>query len=814
MKNIAFLRWIAIAFLAIQCALGCGNSESSLQPTETVADTRLADTDAAYGIDAYVTIDGKAVKMRFGSAPVTQASPSAEAQTIKPLDVAWQIVVPGSYQAPLALNELARMALSDCQVGVATVNADTLGKSCLANQRVQGRPYDRATALGSVTSAGVTTVYSFQPPVFSGAMDSCAGLATTDPFLYFYHEPKTAQHVLQYQEILVCAANKLSDLADSDRAQTWTSALYGLSATVAPANTVAVADVPGFPIPKVTVPCGSVGSTLGGTGSCSAFPAVSFTVVKPKDRFLVRDLAMELLSYVPLLDQFPIPIGTTNERKTASQLFGETGKTAAPSADNFLAAYNIPVAATPATVFNSAANYYPPLEPGATAIDWQKTARKHLEMESANLRASSQLMQELINKNVTGSLSAMAARASQLPFAERASFAWQRGTDGNSMSEVARVLFGRLGTLGMKSSDTALPLPKVLNKNCKGGPTAWVQPNEIWNQFAPVALTSRGFDVKRANAKGVVAEKLLVASRLGFANGLVTDFKGSEIRLPLYNELKSIMAADQSVTPAVFEVTPLGQQLKNQVDGLSDENLRTAVLRQRVTLENMANKPLSDGVGTFNAIGLTTTAVPATSGIYRLSGALERNNATGDIMALMAPLQNASECTGTSNGPATDFTDYYNVVNGDPLLGNTATAGSNTGRPAGPFTPRARSYQFQDAFAVAQALRDRMVRLRYYATNGTPATVSGVVQAGTQPDEDVQARDAAIFENEAWAGSTRVIIRPMDSTTSPAASPPVVMVSIVDADPKDFGLADNATPAQVLAAFGMAFGFDAPLIAQ
>jgi hypothetical protein len=395
MKNIIFLRWIVIAFLAIQCAFGCGNGEPSFQPTDTVADTRLADSDAAYGIDAYVTIDGQAVKMRFGSAPLTQASASGEAQDIKPLDVAWQIVVPGSYQAPLALNELARMAFSDCQVGVAlTVAAPGPGQSCLGNQRVLGRPYERATALGAFTTGGVTTNYVFQAPLYNpaGSLDSCSGLATTEPFLYFHHEPKTAQHVLMYQDVLVCAASKLSDLADSDRPQTWANALYGLNATVAPGNTVAVADVPGFPIPKVTVPCGSVGSTQGGSGTCTAFPAVSFSVVKPKDRFLVRDLAMELLSYVPLLDQFPLALGATNERKTASQLFAETGKTTAPTPEHFLAAYNIPVGTTAATAFASVNNFYPPLEPGATTVDWQKTARKHLEMESANLRASSQLL--------------------------------------------------------------------------------------------------------------------------------------------------------------------------------------------------------------------------------------------------------------------------------------------------------------------------------------------------------------------------------------------------------------------------------------
>ncbi|NOU33436.1 MAG: hypothetical protein HOO96_36535, partial [Polyangiaceae bacterium] len=470
-------------------------------------------------------------------------------------------------------------------------------------------------------------------PTFSTSDLSCTGLTSTTPFFLFQYEPKTAAQVLQYEETLICAASKLTELAEAEKPLTWSNGLVGLTATGGGAT--------GYPNNAIDLPT----SPPIARGPNGEVPAVTFRVVLPKDKFLLRDLAMELLSYVPLIDQLPLKISSGATWYQPSQLLAAPS----PSSDMVALAYNAP-SLTPATT--DAQKYYPPLELNAagSAVDWAETGRRHLEMESANLRAAAQLMQDLIQKNVYAALAGAAQKAATLPPSERGKALWADGSDGNSAAEISRTLFGRMGTLGMQAG-------LVSQKNCAtvapaqeitiGG--TWIRPEDAWKTFAPPGLLQRGDDVPKQKFYGASADKLLAGSSF-VPNSTLTP---ANVRTEVYTQLNTSMAANAGLTPTAFAVTPTGQILKSQVDAISDSTMRGAVTRQTATLRSLTNA--ANPAANINA--LTSLAyAPAALGNgngWKVNQPLPRQLYEGDIFGPLGAIQAAAECTGSGAGPAT-----------------------------------------------------------------------------------------------------------------------------------------------------------------
>ncbi len=735
---------MAVLVLLISLLGGCSSEPGEeAQPPRT---TEAFDND--YSIVAYVsTPSGDVSTLSFRAA-------EGPTETIKsPLRIKDVTLEPeGGAAVSSSMKDLARIALSECGVRRMAPLSGTIttGRTCVASQFASGVVYDRRVVNDNSVP---TTAYTSAEP-------SCNGLdASTNAFLLFSYEPRTAAQVLQYEDSLVCAASKLVELADAEKPLTWTYGLWGLRYTAGSS----VVDLPSAP-----------------SSTAESAPPVTFRVVQPKDKFLVRDLAMELLAYVPLLDQLPIKYPSSAVFKTASQHFVDATGTVPGTpltSEIMTAAYNAPL--TPLAA--DAAKYYPPLEVTGSSVDLVLTARRHLEMETANLRAAGQLMQDLIQKNVYAALAGAAQKAATLPPSERGKALWADGSDGNSAAEIARVLFGRLGTLGMTTG-------AVSQNNCAttspatfmpGGGT-WMRPEDAWKTYAPPGLLNRGDDVPRQRFLGMSADKLLAGSSF-VPNATLS---AADARNEVYGALRATMAASAGLTPTLFEGTPTGQILKNQVAAISDSTMRGAVSRQTATLRSLTNSA-SPGVNSNALTSLAYAPVPVGANGWKVNQPLTRQSYEGDIFGPLGAVQAGAECTGTGAGPGTDFTNTYNVVNGDPFNGTNSPGRPNAaGVPNTTFNPRVRSYQFQDAFAVGQALRDRLVRIREYA--------KGI---GAPTDEDVKARAGAMFEVDGWAGGTRVVTYP-DTTST-------FSVVLLDVNPKDFGLSDSPSSTELVDAFGI-----------
>ena len=761
-------RFVLAVLVVLLATLGGCSSE----PGEQTKDAPTEALDSNYAITAYLPVGGDVETVSFRQVAASDVASQSAPLTTKgiTLDPAETGTVTSS------MKDLARVALSECglrrlsQRPAAPTTTDP-SRSCVAGQFANGIPYERKRSSGTAVPDFTYSDATIEP--------SCTGLAapSAQPFLFFGYEPRTAAQVLQYEETLVCAASKLAELADAEKPLTWTYGLYGLRYSDGTNNVV---DLPGSKVSTVaTVP--------------EVIPPITFRVVQPKDKFLVRDLAMELLSYVPLLDQLPIPvtIAAVTSYYTASGLF--TDLVVDRKTEKVAAAYNQPMASITAT---NASLFYPQIDVAGGAVDWDRTARRHLEMETANLRAAGQLMADLIEKNVYGALGGAAQKAAKLPPAERGPAFWADGTDGNSIAEIGRVLFGRLGTLGM--GGTGL----VSTTNCTVTPpanTTWTRPEEAWTAFAPLSFQQRGTDVRFLTRSARTTSNLLDSARF-VPIGTATV---ATVREEMFQHLAKAIAAENGLSQATLEARPLGIQLRKSLNTTPDGEINNAVARQAATLRTMSNA--QPGVPQLAALGYAPLPTGTGNG-QDLNSTTQRDAYTGDLFAPLAPVQTAAECTGTPTGTTT-FATARQIAEGNPVVSvANALSGTAAGRGTGPFTPRLRSYQFQNPFAVGQALRDRLVRLREGARL--------LSNLGLTTDEDVKARTGGLFELDAWAGGTRVIVTP----DAPSAG--TFTVSLFDLDLKDYGLPDPPTTTDLMNAFAFAVApqsandGDASIVAQ
>jgi hypothetical protein len=788
---------VLLAYLVLGPAVPGCSSDPEIRPPVAIEEAKANAFDGTYSIRAYVMNEGKVQDLAFVAAAPSSDQPlsTVGASSLKVLDTPYQSPIPPSATGSVAngnapVGDLARMAIADCGSHAGSfVAASTTGTSCQHLQFVNGRPYEQVSTLNSFTTPANSLIPQNLAP--TATSPSCPVQASPRAFIYFWDEPRTAQQVLQFQETLVCAASRLAQLADSEKPVTWQYALNGLHVRT-PVTSVSIGgrlqnpetsivDLPTYPLIKPEV-LNDANPLYAFFGAQPYFPPVTFRVVQPNDRFLVRDMAIELLSYVPLLDQFPIVVPTPGVgnpvARSAADLFVQSAA-GTPGPGVLAATYN--VTATNTVTPSNAGLFYPPIS-GTVAgsvftPDYPKTARKHLEMESANLRAASTLMQDLIEKNVNGAYSGALQKAAKLPASEKGKAFWADGTDGNSVNQIAKTLFGRQGTLGMAPAGTP-----VSSTNCAGTGRDALQ--NVWtSSTAPIGLSYRGTDIAVTTRQAELADALLARSQfLPLATATA-----AQTRTGMFTALRDTMATAAGLTPTTYDGSIAGLRLKSSFAGLTDEDVLIAKQRQATYLQLLSNQGASSATQ-LSALGLTSTTATASgtlAGGAKMNLPVLRAAGTADVMGAMAKVQMASECTGAVAAELVNTSGTtLNVIEG-----NAITPVTNTGRTAGViFTPRQRSYQFQDAFAVGQALRERMVRLRSLASATT---------FGNPNDEEVQARSAAIVETEAWAGSTRVVV-------APAAAGTDFIVSIFDADPAEFGLPAAPSIPQVVAAFAMA----------
>jgi hypothetical protein len=233
---------------------------------------------------------------------------------------------------------------------------------------------------------------------------SAATMGTVS-FGIFSGEAKTCDQQIDQEEILLCAAERLASLADSEVPVTWVGALRGITGM---RDDVTTADIPGIFIDE-------------------EYPPIVFPVLDPKTKFIVRDLALQALSYIPLLDSRPHDINGTNY--SCSELYAAAPGLAAgtPRDSAYDKLYN-----THANPGAAGTAFYPPIE------TWPPTA-KRLDHVTQVLRAAGQLTKDLIEKSVDSDLAAAADKVAGLTPEERIQALWVAPNDPfNSMAHAAR----------------------------------------------------------------------------------------------------------------------------------------------------------------------------------------------------------------------------------------------------------------------------------------------------------------------------------------------------------------------------------------
>jgi hypothetical protein len=221
-------------------------------------------------------------------------------------------------------------------------------------------------------------------------------VSTDVPWYIFENKPTSCDKVLEYEETLLCIADKLAQLADAIAPVTWENVKF-----------------------------------------INAFNADSW-IVPPQsdqDKFIARDTAMQVLAHIPWLDSFPFESSAPQwPGHTCSALYAGYDRGGLPAAT---------VAALQTALFEPGSTHYPPdPAPGSG----RTPARARLAFETNTLRAAGQLLHDLVRESVYADLAGAAHRsasAADQKGGQRS--AW--GLDGtepyNSLGHTARVLLGR-----------------------------------------------------------------------------------------------------------------------------------------------------------------------------------------------------------------------------------------------------------------------------------------------------------------------------------------------------------------------------------
>ncbi len=525
--------------------------------------------------------------------------------------------------------------------------------------------------------------------------------AVTDgepPFYIFEVGPQTCDDVLEYEEELVCVADKLAQLADTTGPLEWHAASGWTFAN---------------------------GTSVSGPTWVMPPPAEA-------EKFIVRDLAFSVLAQIPLLDSQ----GPASSPSTNCPVLYESWDAALTKDQNvtqLLFGYPTVPPAAPAIV-------HPPLPAVGSGMS---ISQERATFRGSLLRASGQLLHDIVRESVYSDLAGAAANAASASD-PRAGQALGFGVNGNapydSLAHVAKTLMGRLET----SAD-------------QPDPACWkVAAGDLFATLADPGTRARANDLGATTSNAAVAETLLEETGIVAVDGATID------AATVTNQLLAIKASVVAQSTTAFASTPSGQAIASLVASVSASDLARAVVHNQTTFSLLTNSATSDATqmaAAASAAGLTvdsSAGIALGSGIV-ISGGISRSSVATDPVARTGAMAAASGC------------DDYAGLPG--LLLDQAVAPPSDGSQL--------SFTRQDVFATGQALRSRLVKLREAADGSATSDSSQPV--------DAQARAAAVAELGAWAGTGRMIAS-SDSSTLAKGAATHLFVDLVGVSPSDFGV--------------------------
>ncbi len=748
---------VAFAFAAMAWLIACGAGPGHSGPSATTTAT----AKLSYPYTFKYFIDDGTTRTLVNVVPAEVASAaraqpggsnpkSTNARGLHTLDITVPTNDPADPLVVTGPDDLLGAAAAEC--GMVGDNGNTI----LANQ-----PNNPAYAdvVSMEQNGQVTPSLVFVPPWTVGTV-----LSNQPTNYYIFSEvPKTCDNVLEYTETLVCIADKLTELADTVAPLTWHAPAFEQF-----------------------------------NGGSLATGNVSWIIPPPAEdtKFIVRDIAMDVLAHVPILDSFnfvgPLTAATDG---SGTEFQASLGHSCAQEYANYASdgdpSHEIPlfgVSPIPPGWVS-----YPPNP--ATVGSSRTLVGERQAFEAGNLRAAGQLLHDIIRDSVYSDLAGAAAvgeATGDQHGGQVASFDLASNQPYNSLGHVARTLLGRWD---MALAGSTTPVPGVTTSNQLSPFTIERDPqcHAVTELGLLPALADPG-TIARANDLGALTGNQALAETLFEESGLViTDGATVTLSTTLLDQLLAIKASTLGTDPTTLSTQPTGMALSNLVGTLAPSDLARGVQHNQTTFSIITNSPTN-----LTATSLTTVAQAAgltpwpstmpqnaalgTSGIAILGG-LPRSLAQTDPVARSGPMMVASQCAET----VLPINDSLSALLASPTAEPPAVFNYPNPNPSGNFTTGSAAVSAnmpaawvrQDVFAVGDAIRAELVELRQFADGGLATTSTSSV--------DAQARAAAIAELGAWAGGGRAILGTSAQDGFNSAPPSQVILYLAGVNPADFG---------------------------
>jgi hypothetical protein len=459
---------------------------------------------------------------------------------------------------------------------------------------------------------------------------------------------------LYYQEALLCAANRLAQVADSVGTVTWTTADPG-----------------------------------SGSSSDPPDPEDNITVTVPpqatEDRFIARDIALNALAHLARLQLVtPLPAPWTDAQKVCVDAYGYAAETGYVPVEKKTFPFSI-FTGNPTPLV-----HFEPFEGQSwSSLSIEQTKQlgsARLKQQALITVAAQGLLQELVEKNFRDDLAGAEKLKSAAPDpAEGLRAFWGVPTAGgvtnpyNTMRHALRLLFGRLEAAdpdGPNASWRPIPVDQVPP----------IEPDDHGQMSADPKCTRDGDGAVGAiGFYGFGALEVMDAVGDGFEyrfedipptspaqaravsmlerEGIVLPDTFPELTTPqqfrdaVVAQLIRNAAASAGATYPAYASTPQGLAIKETIAELSDADLRFALDRVHGMFLMAAHqyRSIPDELGTVDIVhqatsaGMSTVPIAQTPEVSALSGAvlvggIPRKALQRDVIGSLAGAQIASDC--------------------------------------------------------------------------------------------------------------------------------------------------------------------------
>ena len=530
---------------------------------------------------------------------------------------------------------------------------------------------------------------------------------------------QTCDDALLLQEVLLCGADRLAQIGDSVGTVTWDTA------------------------------------DPDGNGN-----SVDITVTIPpqqtEDKFIARDLALNALAHIALLESKDRTYPAGNSGPNDDIVFSCADGYAQPGHATWLFPFpTSPLISPGFRTFDSGVIDWSQRTTEERQVAGEKRLGRYVNLLAASGRLVKDLVERSVRDDISGAQQKMAGAADLSRAARQAWGVEENQSPYNSLRHALRVLFGRLelgnevGPLGGSQAEEFV----------------WVAHDRMRDD--PQCFNQEGIGIQRNDQRTQRALDLL----LGMAGG--TDARWNDLRPTTAGESLAMSVFDRSgiVLPPEVNATPdqirtavkdhllrqgaaraekpfdqayrdtvQGQAIGGVIDGLSDAEIRFGLdrvydaFRLLADFDGLRPGPSSSWQETLLAAAdaaLIRTEFPgaapdieAVDGIVVLGG-LNRDDLAIDVMARMRPLQIASQC------------GLFPFANTNPNSDHPTRLDYALGAKSGSVTA------FQNVFHLGEAFRRRLASIARSVEQDSPVTRAFA--------------DAAAAEIRQWAASSTIL---------------------------------------------------------